>query len=190
MKNIYINFFILLLGIIIGYFLSSKVINPCPQISSVKTDTTYNTIEKDSIVYNLSWENISFPKIIYDSIYDSIYIPVPIKKDIKDYYSKYNYSDTIPLSSYGNVIVNDTIWKNKVFSRNIKTNLKIPKIEKTLYKESKGFYLGGNIQGNTSFINYVGVGGLYNNTNNMYGVGMGVTRKFKPILSLSMYWKL
>jgi hypothetical protein len=190
MKKFYINIFILLLGVIIGYFFSTKILDPCPQTLSIKSDTTYNIIEKDSTIYNLSWQNISIPKVVYDSIYDSIQIPVFIKKDIRNFYTKYYYSDTVFTSSYGEITVNDTIWKNKIFSRNVKTTLEIPEVTKTVYKKSKGFYLGGNIQGNSNSINFIGIKGLYNNSNNMYGIGVGVNQKFKPILSLSVYWKL
>lgn len=74
-------------------------------------DTTYQTINK--VVYRPG-------KTIYKE--KPIYVEVPKDVDtlsiLKDYYAKYEYTDTLKLTdSLGYITIKDTIFKNKILDR-------------------------------------------------------------------------
>jgi hypothetical protein len=68
----------------------------------------------------------------------------------EDYFATRVYKDTIK-NQYGKVIINDTISQNKIMGRNVKTDLNIPIVTKTvtlIQPKRSQLYFGGGLFGN------------------------------------------
>ena len=105
------------------------------------TDTAYVEVKVASEVY------VPVPTKEFFTLTDTIYLDgaVTIIKGrelthadtlsiMADYYVKRGYSDTLS-TEYGNIVINDQLWKNKVHSRSYTLDLKFP--EYTTIKTSK-----------------------------------------------------
>jgi len=141
------------------------------------------------------------PTIITDTIiqYDTIRIEKTIPSDIdtlailKDYYAKYFYTDTIHIDTLGYAVINDTISRNSILSRDIKTNILIPTstVTNTIYINRREVYWGLGLYSGEKKINHLGGELLYKNKKyQMYGLGLGVNQNFKPVLGFKLYWKI
>ena len=116
-------------------------------------------------------DTITITKTTFDTItiHDTIYKPNYIFKDtgttiviikdtqilIRDYFTKYYYSDTLLNDSTGLIVINDTIFKNRIAFRLPKIKLFHPvitntvtlnnTIQKSKLRLSAGFIVGGNL---------------------------------------------
>lgn len=150
-----------------------------------KVEVKWDTLKIDSLVYVPKWKT----KIIHDTIPSD----VDTLSILKDYYTKYFYTDTLNLDSLGSIIINDTISKNSILSRKIQPNVLIPTttIINTVYINENEFYLGVGLQGKTNQLNYLGGEMLWRSKKrNVYGFGLGVNQDFQPVLSTRMYWRI
>ena len=82
---------------------------------------------------------------------------------LTDYYAKVFYRDTSK-TKYGNVIIEDTVTRNRIAARRVLTDFKIPEITKTITEKPKRFGIG--VQAGYGVFNnkpspYVGVGFHY-----------------------------
>ncbi len=133
---------------------------------------------------------------------DVVTVEVPIDVDtiaiLKDYYSKYYYSDVVPLDSIGTATISDTISKNKIISRSIIFDYKIPIIKETIVVQEdrvNKMFIGGGINvANEDFINSVYIGViLKTKRDKMFGLNIGastVNNELFPYVGGSMYWKI
>jgi hypothetical protein len=156
-----------------------------------KVETKWDTITINKIEYVPKW--IEKVVTVYEN--DTIIINTPIDtlEVLKEYYAKNVYVDKIVLDSLGVVTVTDTISQNKIFSRQIKSDILIPTTTLTqeIYLNNREFYWGLNVAGKSSQINYLGGGILYKSKRkNIYGLGIGVNENFEPIISGSYYMKI
>lgn len=157
---------------------------------SVQTEivTVYDTINTESIVYQPHWRT----RIEYDI--DTITTPIDTIAILKDYYSQYVYSDTVQVDSFGYIVINDTISKNKIYSRQTEQNLLIPitTITNTIYENKREFYIGLDAGVTTKGeVNFVGTDILFKTKKRqIYGVGIGLDRNFTPTITGSIYWKI
>ena len=152
---------------------------------TVKTEVKWNTVTIDSPVYIPKWKT----KIVFQT--DTL--PVDTAAILKDYFTSYVYEDTVRLDSFGYLTIHDTISKNKIASRKVKTAVKIPTtiITNTLTVNKTRFYTGISLSGNTQTINQInGELLLKTKSGNVYGLGIGVNSLWQPIISASMYWEL
>lgn len=152
-----------------------------------KVEVKWDTLKIDSLVYVPKWKTKI--KIIHDTIPSD----VDTLSILKDYYTKYFYTDTLNLDSLGSIIINDTISKNSILSRKIQPNVLIPTttIINTVYINENEFYLGVGLQGKTNQLNYLGGEMLWRSKKrNVYGFGLGVNQDFQPVLSTRMYWRI
>jgi len=162
--------------------------DPIPDTKIVtKIEVKYDTINTVTKTYIPKW------KTKIETIHDTFQADIDTLAILKDYYTKYYYSDTLKIDTVGYAIINDTITQNFIAARKIKTNILIPTttITKEIYLNENEFYWGLGLQGRTDQINYLGGELLFRNKKKqVYGLGIGVNQDFKPVLSGRMYWKL
>jgi|TARA_B110000908_G_scaffold13484_1_gene15598 hypothetical protein len=152
-----------------------------------KVEIRYDTIQTVVNKYIPKWRD----RIVIKT--DTILASIDTLAILKDYYAKYVYSDTLMIDTVGYAIINDTITRNSIFSRNVTTNILIPTITQTntVYINKSEWYWGLNLTGRSSQINYLGGGLLYKSKNkNIYGLGAGVNQNFQPVISASYYMKI
>jgi hypothetical protein len=148
-----------------------------------KTTIKYGTVYKQ-----VKGETVYIPKI--DTIiksttrtktdfhFDTLYIDQEIIKDVdtvailKDFYSKVIYKDTQTIQ-YGKIIIQDTITKNRIASRKLSYDLKIPEITKTV-----------TLTKPQRVVLSVALGGVYNQYIKELSVGGGLNLKLKSGVSL------
>ena len=134
---------------------------------------------------------------------ETVEVQIPANVDslkiIKDYFSKYEVKDTLLLEGLGKGYITDVISQNKIESRNIKWDYKIPtildtKIVKELPKNQ--VYLGLNTNfDQQNLINSVGVGViLKSKRDRIYqlntGVANSITGETQPFIGGGIYWKI
>ena len=152
-----------------------------------KVEVKYDTIETIRETYVPKWKT----KIVTEI--DTFQAPIDTLSVLKDYYAKYFYSDTLQIDTVGYAIINDTISRNTILARDIRTNILIPTttITKEIYLNNNEFYWGIGLQGRTDQLNYLGGELLYRSKKrNVYGFGLGVNQDFQPVLSGRMYWRI
>jgi hypothetical protein len=152
-----------------------------------KIEVRYDTIETIKETYVPKWRT----KIVTEI--DTFQAAIDTTAILRDYYAKYYYSDTLQIDTVGYAIINDTITRNTILARDIRTNILIPTttITKEIYLNNREFYWGLGLQGRTDQINYLGTELLYRNKKRqVYGFGLGVNQDFQPVLSGRMYWKI
>ena len=164
--------------------ISTKISEPT---TITKVEIRYDTIKTVVNKYIPKWRD----RIVIKT--DTILASIDTLAILKDYYAKYVYSDTLMIDTVGYAIINDTITRNSIFSRNVTTNILIPTITQTntVYINKSEWYWGLNLTGRSSQINYLGGGLLYKSKNkNIYGLGVGVNETFQPVISASYYIKI
>ncbi len=167
---------------------SGGSVNTEPKVIT-KIETKWDTITIVKNVYVPKWKT----KIIKEV--DSILINTPIDtlEILKDYYTKNVYVDEIKLDSLGVVTITDTIYKNTIWKREVKSNILFPTrlITKEIYLNNREFYWGVGASGRSDQINYIGGEILYKDKKKqIYGLGLGVNQDFKPVISGKLYWKI
>lgn len=190
MKNSFKNIqTLLIIVLVVLLFLQrSCSSDPIPDTKIVtKIEVKYDTINTVTKTYIPKW------KTKIETIHDTFQADIDTLAILKDYYTKYYYSDTLKIDTVGYAIINDTITQNFIAARKIKTNILIPTttITKEIYLNENELYWGLGLQGRTDQINYLGGELLFRNKKKqVYGLGIGVNQDFKPVLSGRMYWKL
>jgi hypothetical protein len=152
-----------------------------------KIEVRYDTIETIKETYVPKWKT----KIVTEI--DTFQTPIDTLSILRDYYAKYYYSDTLKIDTVGYAIINDTISRNTILARDIRTNILIPTttITKEIYLNKNEFYWGLGLQGRTDQLNYLGGEMLFRSKKrNVYGFGLGVNQDFQPVLSGRMYWRI
>ena len=162
-------------------------VTPSEPITITKVEVRYDTIQTFITKYTPKWKE----KII--TKYETIIPLIDTVAILQDYYSKYIYNDTIRIDTIGYAVINDTITRNTIFSRNVSSNFIIPSktLTNTIYINNREWYWGLGLAGRSSQLNYLG-GELMLKTKKkqIYGLGIGVNQNFEPILSGRMYWKI
>ncbi len=194
MKDFFKNIQTLLIVALIIVLLFQRSCNKSPiEIEPkviTKVETKWDTVTIDKPVYVPKWKTKVVTKYKIDSIL--INTPIDTLEVLKDYYAKNVYIDEIVLDSLGIIIITDTISKNSIFSRQVKSDILIPttKITEEIYLNNREFYYGLGLQGRSDQINYIGGELLYKDKKKqIYGLGIGVNQDFKPVVSGRLYWK-
>ena len=150
-----------------------------------KIVTKWDTISVDSLVY--------VPKYVTKTEHDTIPADIDTLSILKDYYTKYFYSDIIDLDSLGTITIDDTISKNSIVWRKVKPSLYIPTT--TITRDSliskNEFYYGFGLAGNREQFNYIGGELLYRSKRKkIIGAGIGINQNLQPAISFRMMWKI
>lgn len=134
---------------------------------------------------------------------ETVEVQIPANVDslqiIKDYFSKYEVKDTLLLEGLGKGYITDVISQNKIESRSIKWDYKIPtildtKIVKELPKNQ--VYLGVNTNfDRANVVNSVGAGViLKTKRDRIYqlntGLANSITGETQPFIGGGIYWKI
>ena len=154
-----------------------------------KIETKWDTLTLDSLVYVPKWNT----KNELEDELASIMQDIDTVSILKDYYSKYVYSDTVSLDSFGNIVINDTITENKIVFRKIKPNIYIPTT--TITRDSlisrNEFYYGIGLAANKQSFNYIGGELLFRSKKKkVLGVGVGLNNQLQPVVSARIMWKI
>jgi predicted small secreted protein len=152
-----------------------------------KIETKWDTIKIDSLVYIPKWRTHIITK------YDTIPTNIDTLSILKDYYTKYFYTDTLDLDTLGNIVINDTISQNLITSRKIISNIYIPTttIERDSLISKHEFYYGFGLAGNQTQFSYIGGELLWRSKQKkVIGAGLGINQNLQPIISFRMMWKI
>lgn len=169
---------------------------------------------KDSVRTEISWK-------VRDSIIYKDRL-VPVKHEVNNSYTEYvpsqdydelkeqflSFRDSlftnniyIDKSSYdsSNIIITDTVGRNRILGRSIEWKMKYPEKTTTIIrtvdntkKPRTQVYFGGGISGNSLNIpSEINAGFLLKNKKDqIYGVSLGLDRKANINYGVSMYWKI
>jgi hypothetical protein len=164
----------------IDFNLFGKKDTPIEGTVITKIETKWDTVSVDSIVY--------VPKYVTKTITEHDTVPADIDtlSILKDYYTKYFYSDIIDLDSLGTITIDDTISKNSIIWRKVKPSLYIPTT--TITRDSliskNEFYYGFGLAGNREQFSYVGGELLYRSKRKkIIGAGIGINQNLQPNVS-------
>ena len=186
-KNIQTLLIVVLVVIILFMRSCSGGSDPVEPEVITKIEVRYDTIETVKETYIPKWKT----KIVTEV--DTFQVQIDTLAILKDYYAKYVYSDTLQIDTIGYAVINDTITRNTILARDIRTNILIPTttITKEIYLNKNEFYWGLGLSGRTDQINYLGSELLWKNKKKQaYGFGIGVNQNFQPVISGRMYWKI
>lgn len=149
---------------------------------SVKVDTVW-VIEKRDTMY------IPVPQKITNTIYKPLYktdtleitevLPTDTAAILARFYQKVFYSDTQKVE-YGTIIIGDTVYRNRIASRRLQTEFKLPNVNTTITVEKKRnvVYLGATLVGTPNSYLYA-VGGdlsLKSKDDKIYTIGAFSTK--------------
>jgi len=185
-KNIQTLLIVVLVVLLLLQRSCSSTPVPEPKVIT-KIEVKYDTVKTVRETY--------VPKYItrYETNIDTFQAPIDTVAILRDYYAKYYYSDTLQIDTLGYAIINDTITRNTVLARDIKTNILIPTttITKEIYLNNREFYWGLGLTGQTDQLNYLGGELMYRNKRKQaYGFGIGVNQDLQPVFTGRMYWKI
>ena len=162
---------------------------------TVKTDTVWK-VTKDTV-----FKTVNAVKTEYISIDKEEYKPgesidtckTRFNSLLKEHLVRTVYSDTLKLDSLGTVIIQDTVWLNKLYGkREYIKDYKIPFVTKTITKKEdprRQMYIGGN-----SFIGGSGLltpGLIYKDRKDRVyqaNIGLGIDGSIN--YGFGMYWKI
>jgi len=184
MKDIKTITILILLGLIVYLKQCTEPKKVVVPKEVIKIETKYDTIVKVSEVY------VPTIKEVIVEVHDTI-TEIDTVKVIGDYFTKKFYSDTLNEDSLI-AIVNDTVYKNSIISRQFKYELIYPTV--TITKDSSvlknEFFWGLDMAGTKNQLNLIGAGiMLKTKRDNVYGLGLGINQDIQPILSLKFYKK-
>ena len=162
---------------------------------TVKTDTVWK-VTKDTV-----FKTVNAVKTEYISIDKEEYKPgesidtckTRFNNLLKEHLVRTVYSDTLKLDSLGTVVIQDTVWLNKLYGkREYIKDYKIPFVTKTITKKEdprRQMYIGGN-----SFIGGSGLltpGLIYKDRKDrVYQANVGVGFDGSINYGFGMYWKI
>lgn len=152
-----------------------------------KIETKWDTIKIDSLIYVPKWRTHTITE------YDTIPANIDTLSILKDYYTKYFYTDTLDLDTLGNIVINDTISQNLITSRKIIPNIYIPTttIERDSLISKNEFYCGFGLAGNKQQFNYIGGELLWRSKRKkVIGLGVGINQNLQPVLTGRLFWKI
>lgn len=111
--------------------------------------------------------------------------------------SKNIYKDEIPIDTFGNIKITDTIQRNMVVGRGWSTDIKVPEktitITNNIYpKPKRQLYVGGGIfLSQNEPVRQINVGLLLKNKKDqIYSVSAGIDLKGTPEFGIHSYWKI
>lgn len=174
----------LIIGFLLLYILflqeckRPKVVNPTTKVDTiVLKDTFYQPTIKDSIVYSTIYKDkVSY---VYDTFVDTVYV-------IKDYLTKYYYQDTILSDSNGLIVIMDTIYRNRIKSRQNYVRL-YPKRFVETYTPKIKIFVGLRVYSNIERSGINGSIAMLTKNDNLYSIGYD---PFNKNVLFSAYYKI
>lgn len=197
-----ISFFVTIGLVVIGAFIFNKCTNGSIekvilngkkyQVLKTVRDTVYIT---KTLTKYTKGENIFYTEFVKQpSKTDTITITkVDTIRIVNDYSTYRKYVDTLTFDN-GNIIIIDTLYRNKIDSRNWVSNFREKTITETKYIQEipkNKFYYGINLSTNQLY-NFNSVSGsllLKTKKEKIITFSLGVDKNAQPILTLGYYLK-
>ena len=163
-----------------------------------KTEIKYDTITNEitSYVPKLTTRIVREIDTITDSLYivkhDTLYgdVFIDTAKILEDFFAQYGYKDTQDHDSI-KFVINDTISKNQILSRDVKFTYVKPTITITKYINRREFYVGLGIMGTPQRLSFVGPQLNYKDKKrNLFGLGVGIDSDLQPVVSVNFAWRI
>lgn len=143
-----------------------KGIKP-PDTITVKIDTFWMPSKSDTFYTPAVVKTKYVPKYKTDTLEWTEYINFDTGNILKDYLATKYYQDSVSVK-YGKVYINDTVNRNKIIFRGIKTSFDIPVVKETV-----------TLQRQRKTVAYLGFEGIGNHETIVYGVGASFGLKVK-----------
>jgi hypothetical protein len=193
MKNSVI--LILIVGVIVLLLL--RKCDGGGQTQTITYDTVFVKVKSDTVYIPKPYETF-VDKVKYRPVFterwDTLYLPELIGEEadtlliLAKYFQTNKYSDTSK-NKYGKIIINDEVTQNRIAKREIKTDLVIPEVTKTItltQPKRNQVYLGAGIWGSEKDV----LGGyevnlsLKNKQDRIIGIG------YQQLFNAGHYYKL
>lgn len=190
MKAYFKNIQSLLIVVLVALlFLQRSCSSPDPvdPVTITEIVTKWDTVKVEKTKYVPKW------RIKTEVVHDTIPANIDTTAILKDYYTKYFYTDTIDLDTIGSIVVKDTVTKNLILSRNVQSNIFVPTttVNNIIYIYKKEFFGGVSVGATNQAVQNINGELLYvNKKRDAYGFGIGLNPDFQPIYTIRMYWKL
>jgi hypothetical protein len=176
--------------------------NPSDTVS-VKVDTVYKEVKEEVPVYIPKWRT----RVETETDTVEKLVNVDTTAILKDYYSKYQYIDTVKLTytdtlgvkkKFGHGIITDIVSQNQIIQRGIVWDYKIPYITKTITLQApprRQLYIGAGVAFNkVNFVDNVSGGIIYKTKKDkIYQLSVGMANQdgaAAPFLGGGIYWKI
>jgi hypothetical protein len=165
--------------------------------TEVKTDTiykhVYDTITKEVTVYKKQYVHINKPEYYPGETIDTC--KARFQNLLKEHLVRTIYSDTIKLDSIGTLVIQDTVWINKLYGkRKVISDYKIPTVIKTITKKEdpkRKLYIGGNLFGDKNALQLITPGLIYKDKKDkIYQANLGVNFDGSLTYGFGMYYKI
>lgn len=163
-----------------------------PIVEPIVKTTVIEKIEYDT-VYQVTSKYVPIPGPV---IHDTTYIPREIDTAfiLKDYFALYPYSDTLHFDSL-DIIINDTVTKNKIKNRVLEYELLYPTKTITIindrYLNRRELYLGPSLSASKSGLKFVGIESIYRTKKNTtFKINAGINDNLGIQIGLGMHWKI
>jgi hypothetical protein len=185
-----------LLFIIFLQTLNNKTIKP-EQVLKIQTDTVYSrihdTVFKTATLVKKEYVQIDKKKHEPGQTIDTCI--TRFDNLLKEHLAMRIYSDTVDVIDVGNLVIKDTVWANKLYGkRKVLIDYKIPTVTKTITKfeePKRQLYIGGNLFGNTSSLNFITPGVIYKNKKDqIYQANISLGFDGKITYGFGTYWEL
>jgi len=197
MKDIKLYFFgFIVIFVIIALLMFKRCTSDNPEAQpTVKTRIIYKTV-RDTVI-KTQFKFTTLPgKITTEYLpskdYDSLKTQYETMRD--DYLASNIYLDTIKLDSLGFIKIKDTIQKNKLKSRLVIQDYKLPTVIKEITLPAKPrtqVYIGGNLYGSKQELLIASPGILLKTKkDNIYQINAGVTFSGQLVIGAGVYYKI
>lgn len=178
--------YIIIALLVVALFLQRQCSSPGETVTKTKVEIKYDTIKKETPVYVPKWNTKTEVNI------DTFLSPVDSLAILKEFYTLYNYIDTVGTDSV-KIVINDSITTNKIIARQVNYKVIYPTITITheKYLKETQYYYGFGLGGSSSGFDYVGPELMLKTKNDKaYSLGVGVNNNLSPVVNFRMYWKI
>ncbi len=174
-----------------GISLFNRNTKPIEPKVVTETITIWDTLEIEKEVYVPKWRT----KVVKE--YDTIEVIMPQDVDtlsiLRDYYTEYQYIDTIFIDSLGYITLTDTISRNTILNRDPEFNIQIPTkiVNNNIYINEREFYAGMGVRTNGENISWMGLEGVYRTRRgNTFIIGLGTDNENKFSAGAGVHWRI
>lgn len=174
-----------------GISLFNRNTKPIEPKVVTETITIWDTLEIEKEVYVPKWRT----KVVKE--YDTIEVIMPQDVDtlsiLRDYYTEYQYIDTIFIDSLGYITLTDTISRNTILNRDPEFNIQIPTkiVNNNIYINEREFYAGMGARTNGENISWMGLEGVYRTRRgNTFIIGLGTDNENKFSAGAGVHWRI
>jgi hypothetical protein len=177
--------YIIIALLVVALFLQRQCSSP-DVVEKVTTEIKYDTINKQTSVYVPKWNTRTEVNI------DTFLSPVDSLAILKEFYTLYNYIDTVGTDSV-KIVINDSVTTNKIIARQVDYKVIYPTITITKEKFVKEtqYYYGLSLGGSKEGFDYVGPELLLKTkSDKVYGLGVGINNDLSPVINFRTYWKI